>query len=271
VICSRAHIMSQTINIPIRFQFLRTPCVWEVRTVTLDAFAVGAGREPLRMLFAKTDPRRPDLVEKPQPLNAWELRDEFFKLAQNENSLLGFLSKVGVWHSEAVAPYVFTPVAPFIYKASKEMMQHCEEGHPPPVSVEAIWDFNKSLKESLVNRKRFVETRAPSRRPRTGLEALVPMDKFDLSFQLERNPEGVVIVTGARQMLITTVYVDIVRDSGFKYCRRSDCKALVPITNNHEKFYCSQPCAHLDNVRKKRREAREAAERGRRGRHLTLK
>src|ERR1700676_2129558 len=128
----------KSINIPIRFQFLRTPCVWEIRTVTLDAFAVGAGREPLRMLFATIDLRRPDLIEKPQLLDGWERRDEFFKLSQNENSLLRFFSEVGVWQAGragAVVPYVFTPVAPFIYKASKEMRQHCLKGHPPPVSV----------------------------------------------------------------------------------------------------------------------------------------
>jgi hypothetical protein len=83
-------------------------------------------------------------------------------------------------------------------------------------------------------------------------------NKFDLSFELEKNPEGVVAVMEARQMLLTTVYVDVVRGLGFKYCRRSDCKAPFAVTNNHEKFYCSQPCAHLENVRKKRREAREA-------------
>jgi hypothetical protein len=254
--------MSQLINIPIRFQFLRTPCVWEIRTVTLDAFAEGAGREPLRMLFAKIDPRRPDLTEKPQLLDGWELRDEFFRLPQNENSLLGFLSKVGVWKAGRVGahlPYVYTPVAPFIYKASKEMMQHCQEGQPPPVSVEGMWDFGKSLRESLKNRKRFIETRAPARpRPRTGLEALFPVDKFDLSFELEKNPEGVVTVPDARHMLLTTVYADIVRGLRFKYCRRGDCKAPFAVTNNHKKFYCSQACAHLENVRKQRREAREA-------------
>jgi hypothetical protein len=213
------------------------------------------------MLFAKGDPRRPDLVQKPQLLDGWERRDEFFKLPQDDNSLLGFLSKVGVWHSGrvgAVVPYVFIPVAPFIYKASKEMMQHCQEGHPPPVSVDAMWDFRKSLRQSLKNRKKFIETRAPAWRPRNGLEAMLPVDKFDLSFELEKSPEGVVTVMDARHMLLTTVYVDVVRGLRFKYCQRSDCGAPFAVESEHERKFCTQYCGHLESIRKKRREAREA-------------
>jgi hypothetical protein len=254
---------NKSINVPIRFQFLRAPCVWEIRTVTLDAFAIGAGREPLRMLFAKIDPRRPDLVEKPQLLDGWERRDEFFRLPQTDNALLGFLSKVGVWRAGragAHVGYVYTPVSPFIYKASKEMMQHCQEGHPPPVSVDAMWDFRKSLRESLKNRKKFIETRAPARRPQTVLEALLPVDTFDLSFELEKNPEGVVTVTDARHMLLTTVYVDVVRGLRFKYCQRNDCRAPFVVESEHARKFCTQYCGHLESIRKKRREAREARE-----------
>jgi hypothetical protein len=260
--------MSQAIKIPIRFQFLRTPCLWEIRTVTLDTSAEGFGPQNVRMLFAKIDPRRPDLGEKPQFLDAWESRREFFKLPQSENALLGFLSKVGVWRAGrpgAVVPCVFLMVSPFIYKPSKEIKQHCHEGHPPPISVEEMWVFRKSLGRSLKNRKSFIAVHAPARWPRTAMEALMPLDKFDLSFQLEKNPEGVVTVTDACQMLLTTVYADIVRGLRFKYCRRGDCKAPFALTNKHKKVYCSQACAHLENVRKKRREAREAQEAAGRG------
>jgi hypothetical protein len=174
---------------------------------------------------------------------------------------LGFLSKVGVWHPGRVGAYVpnvYAPVAPFIYKASKEMMQHCQEGHPPSVSVDAMWAFRKSLRESLQNRKKFIETRAPARRLQTGLEALLPVDKFDLSFELEKNPEGVVTVTDARHMLLTTVYVDVIRGLRFKYCQRSDCGAPFAVTSEHERKFCTQYCGHLESIRKKRREARGA-------------
>lgn len=259
--------MSQAISLPIRFRFLRTPCVWKIRTIELEPFAVGAGRKALRMLFATIDPRRPDLLAKPQKLDGWDLREEFFTLPETETSLLGFLSKVGVWQTGRVGaslPYVFTPIPPFVYTASEEIMRYCRAGNPPPLSVDAIWDFSRLAKEHLVNRNRFIKTHARARsKALTSFETLHAIDKFDLSFELEKNPEGVVTVSEGRQMFLTTIYADIVRGLGFKYCRRNDCEALVPITNNHEKYYCSQPCAHLDNVRKKRREAREAAERRR--------
>jgi hypothetical protein len=255
--------MSQAINIPIHFNFIRTPCTWEIRSVTLSGSRTGARSKSLRMLFPKVDFRRGDLMQKPHFLNGWECRLEFFKLGQNEDALVDFLSRVGVWQEGRVgahAPYVFVP--PFVYHASEEIIQLCREGQPPPVPVEAMWEFRKSLGDFLVNRKRFIKTRTPARpQPRTGFEALFPpgdLTKFDLSFVLEEHPEGVVTVTDARHMLLTTVYVDVIRGLGFKYCRRHDCKAPFALTNNHEKFYCSQHCAHLENVRKKRREAREA-------------
>jgi hypothetical protein len=241
--------MAQPINIPVHFQFLRTPCVWEIRTV-MRRWAVGEPRVPVRMLFPTTDIRE-DYRGKPQLLDGWNCRDEFFKLPQNEESLLGFLSKVGVWYPGSVTSGHW----------SKEVMRHCLEGHPLPLPVDGVWGWRKSLGESLVNRKKFIENHAPAlQQAQTLAEALhrgSRSNKFSLSLEMEKSPEGVVTVTNAHHMLLTTVYVDIVRGLGFKYCRRSDCKAPFAVTNNHEKFYCSQPCAHLENVRKKRREARE--------------
>lgn len=257
--------MSQAINIPIHFKFVRTPCKWEVRTERLSGTEIGARSESLRILFPKVDLRRGDLLGQPHFLDGWECRDEFFKLPQNEDALLEFLSRVGVWHPGRVGAYVpaiFSPVAPFLYTASEEIIRLCRKGQPPPISVETMWHFRKSLGDFLVNRESFIKTRAPARpQPRNTFEVLFPsgdLTTFDLSFVLEGHPEGVVTATNARQMLLTTVYVDVVRGLGFKYCRRHDCKAPFALTNNHEKFYCSQPCAHLENVRKKRREARES-------------
>lgn len=240
--------MAQPINIPIRFQFLRTPCVWEIRTVMRRGIVVGARHEPVRMLFAKIDPRR--FSEKPQLLDGWQCRDEFFRLPQTENSLLGFLSKVGVFNSPGIA----------LGQWSKEVRQHFRDKHPLPLPVDEMWGWRKTLKESLVKRKRFIAQNAPAwPRTRTLTEALYRgsrSNKFLLSFELEKNPEGVVTITDARHMLLTTVYVDIVRGLGFKYCQRPDCGAPFAVTNNHEKLYCEQYCGHLENLRKKRQEAK---------------
>lgn len=251
--------MSHAVNIPIRFQFLRTPCMWEIRTV-MRRWAVGEPREPVRMLFPTIDPRL-NYQEKPRLLDGWECRDEFFKLSEDENSLLGFLAHVGVWTFMR---------GPTTSHWSKEVMRHAREGHPLPIPIEGIWGWRKELANALVEPKKFAREMAAAREPQTLAEALwgrPRANKFSLSFELERDPQGVVTVTNAHHMLLTTVYVDIVRGFGFKYCRRSDCKAPFAVTNNHEKFYCSLPCAHLENVRKKRREAREAREKAGRGGH----
>jgi hypothetical protein len=238
--------MSQAINIPIRFQFFRTPCVWEIRTVT-RRFAVGVRPESVRMIF----PKRVLPGRETQLLNGWECRDEFFKLPQTENALLGFLTKVGVWTAKRY----------YTADWSKEVKRHFREGHPLPIPVSGLWAWRETLRKAMVNKKGFTEDLAPP--PRTLLEAQIqlsasPSNQFTLCFDLSSHSEGVVTVTNAHHMLLTTVYVDTIRGQRFKYCRRNDCKAPFALTSNHEKFYCSQACAHLENVRKQRREAREA-------------
>lgn len=247
------------INIPIRFQFFRSPCVWEIRTVT-RRFAVGVRPESVRMLF----PKRVLPGREPQLLDGWKERDEFFKLPQTENALLGFLTKVGVWTKERS----------YTADWSKEVKRHFREGHPLPIPVNGLWAWREILRKTLVNKKGFVEGLAPP--PRNIIDAQLrvsasPSNLFALCFDLRKHSEGVVTVTDAHHMLLTTVYVDIIRGLGFRYCQ--SCEAPFHIGSRPEKKFCEHNCAKREGMRKmrrlarqakneKRREAREAAGRG---------
>jgi hypothetical protein len=208
-------------------------------------WAAGEPRVPVRMLFPTN--ANEDYQGKPVLLQGWECRDEFFKLPQNENSLLAFLAKVGVWSSIR---------APTTGHWSKEVMRHARDKRGPlPIQVDEIWNWRKMLGDALVKRRGFIKEQAPARTPRTLADALwgVPRsNKFSLSFELEGNPKGIATVKDAHHMLLTTVYVDIVRGLGFKYCQRSDCGAPFPVTSKHKRKFCTHECGHLETVRRKR-------------------
>jgi hypothetical protein len=198
------------------------------------------------MLFPMMDVHE-DYQRNPQLLDGWQCRDEFFKLPQNENSLLGFLAKVGVWSMMR---------APTTGHWSKEVMQHGRQRQPLPIPVDGLWGWRRMLGDSMVNKRAFVKDHAPARKPQTLAEVLwggPSSNKFSLSFELEGKPKGVAMVRDAHHMLMTTVYVDAIRGFRFKYCQRKDCRAPFPLTSKHKRKFCTHECGHLETVRRARR------------------
>src|ERR1039458_95554 len=146
-------IMAHFLNIPICFRFLRVPCAWEIRTIT------GQRNKPVRFAFGKLELDGSLDAARLYQLDAWSCREEFLDLPHNEELLLGFLSKVGVWNC---------PSSKLVGHHSEEITQHCRDGHPEPVSVDGIWNFREGLKDALLDHKTFRETYAPPRsRPET--------------------------------------------------------------------------------------------------------
>jgi hypothetical protein len=203
------------------------------------------------MLF----PKRMLPGREPQLLDGWECRDEFFKLPQTENALLGFLNKVGVWTSKRH----------YTADWSKEVKRHFREGHPLSIPVNGLWAWRETLRKALVNKKGFVEDLAPP--PRNIMDAQLrvsasPSNQFVLCLDLRKHPEGVVTVTDAHHMLLTTVYVDIIRGLEFRYCQ--SCEAPFHIGSRPEKKFCEHNCAKREGMRKMRRLVRQAKDEERR-------
>jgi hypothetical protein len=57
---------------------------------------------------------------------------------------------------------------------------------------------------------------------------------------------------------ILSCHADRLAGWNFKQCRRRDCRAIFQVESEHEKFYCSYDCAHLEAVRRGRRKAKKS-------------
>lgn len=208
--------MAHTLNIPIRFRFIRVPVVWDIRSVKAQR-----NHKERQLAF-------PKLLEegKPAELNGWSCRDEFFKIPIGDDTkLLNFLTNVGVFSNLEILGHW-----------SDEVAEHCRSGHPVPIDLRGLWKFREGLRHSLMNREAFKRDSAD-------------MD-FPLSFELGSVASGLVTTTDAYHMLLATVFADVTRGIRFKTCKREDCQTPFPLTSKHVKTFCSQYCGHLVSQRK---------------------
>ncbi len=206
----------------------------------------GRHHKPAQFAFSKIQADRSLDAFKVTELDGWKCREEFFALPQGNNeALLRFLTKMGVWLQEK---------RELLGHWSDELMQHYREGHPVPINVGGLWSFREGLKQALVNRKAFSTTYAPTlSRPETGLQLLQQSGiEFPLSFELTKFAAGVVTLTDAYHMLLATVFFDVASGLRFRVCHRADCRELFPVKSRHEKKFCCWYCAHITTVRRNR-------------------
>lgn len=237
--------MAHTLSIPIHFRFLKIPTLWEIRPV-----AGHRNHKPPRYAFGKQVQALPSGDSYREELDGWQCREEFFNLPQSEAALLAFLNKVGV----------FASVSGIVGHYSKEFMEQIRDKHPTPLDVDGLWKVRDGLKKILVDQKRFAKT--SPRRPLTErLSEFIPSFNFyepDMSFGFDMSevPVGVVTITDGMQLLLATIFTDLVKGLKFKYCARKDCPNLFVIESKHKRKYCCQYCAHLKSVRTQRRKKR---------------
>jgi hypothetical protein len=243
--------MARILEIPIRFEFLKVPVKWELRTVRLGSSGPSVPMFCGQPAFAHET--------KLSKLDAWDCRSELFRLREGDTEGLGrFLEKVGV--------YVHDEVPGFAPR--EELWVYPEE----------VWDFRETLKSGLLPayRRNVTAQLAPKLPiPSTILEATLrqhvvtlgeppnamtflqgaPRIEFPLHFELADVAAGVITMTNARKMLLMSVFVDIVRGLRFKVCKRTDCnkQQIFPLESGHKREFCSQYCGHLWNLRRKRR------------------
>ena len=229
--------MAHLLDIPIRFRFLKLPAIWDLRAVQGQPHHEGQYFAFPKLL---TDGEGSKVSE----LDGWSCRDEFFGIPEGDNEKLHkFLTNVGVFSNLELSGHW-----------SKEVTQHCREGHPVPIDVQGLWNFRDGLRRALIDRKGFKEKYAsPLPRPTTTLGMVKQSGaEFPLHFELESVALGVVTTTDAYHMLLATVFADVARDIRFKVCKREDCQRPFPITSEHTRKFCSQYCGHLVSQRKKR-------------------
>src|ERR1700734_4176233 len=218
-------------NIPIRFRFMKIPVTWEL-SVNARVGPVASGR-----LENKKALEQVKLVE----LDAWQCRDEFFSIADNDApGFTQFLNRVGVWSADPEA-------------ASLDWSRYPIYAH-----LDDVLRFREELTTALVHPKSFRANGSPALpRPQTLLDLIAqsnPVNSFPLRFELTDVAAGIVTLTNARQMLLATVLADVARGIRFKTCKRKDCQKPFAIESEHKRDYCGQYCGHLESVRRSRRQ-----------------
>jgi hypothetical protein len=225
-------IMTRT-NVPIRFRFIKLPVTWELqdhkRLGTVLRGQLKIGREADKVPLSELD--------------GWKLRDEFFRLPDNDpHKLLAFLNAVGAWSEDP------------------EEAALDSRRYPCYAHLDDVWRFRTDLKDALLreHRQSFIRSVAPRlTKPKTLAdlhwgEPYSWVNSFQFCFELSDVAAGVVSITNARRMLLATVFVDIARQLRFKICQRPDCGKMFPLESKRKKKFCDWYCGHITTVRRNR-------------------
>lgn len=159
--------------------------------------------------------------------DAWAMRREFLALQQDIWPLLEFLRKWGVWDERALG----IPNSKSGKGASLENV----------VFPERIWELQDAYREALL--------RPPDEWLTKGVDPLKG------AYATPMYPHFVLEHSQCKLAIEATITIDLLRKVKFRKCKRPDCSEVFALESRHKKIYCSQPCAHLESVRKQRRAA----------------
>ena len=210
----------RTVFLPVRFCF-------QICKVDWSAVDTTSGRQLTQHVIAGNK----GFYGLPCPVDPWHMREEFLGL-KTESDMLRFLTKYGRWDD------------------SKDN-----------VPVDSIMDLQVELRELLLSPRQI----------RLLAYRLGWMNrKFTFSLRWEKNSAiqariaakkttnnatsfCVVECGSITDVLFASVQIDLLDGAKFGTCARPDCQVPFRVTSNHKRKYCSQPCAHLESVRRNRK------------------
>jgi hypothetical protein len=162
-----------------------------------------------------------------RPDDGWEMRREFIGLRKDDWALVQFLRKWGVWDEKKLGSFGFGTKTPV--------------GIANFVVPDTIWDLQHRYREALTN--------PPA-------EWLIgAIDPLKGAYGTPIYPHFIVQNYECKAAIEASITIDRLRKVKFRQCKRHDCPEVFAVESRHKKIYCSQPCAHLESVRKQRRAA----------------
>lgn len=180
------------------------------------------------------DPEDLDLGPFPEDLNLDELCQEFLELdVHDSQKVLAFLNKTGEWEKDENV-----------------------------VSLDSLEEEQVRIRAVMLDEKH----RPPQPTFQDALDTLAPpyqrapiyVERFQAP--VGRRPGELEIgVYDTRTALYLTLWIQKLKSAKFRYCKRFDCPDHGPgkrpfSVTRPDKYYCSQYCAHLESLRKKRAE-----------------
>ena len=163
--------------------------------------------------------------------DAWSMRREFLKLKQDTWALLGFLEKWGLWDETRLG--------------SSTLARGANASIKNVIFPEGIWDLQSLYRAALV--------RPPDEWLSRGV------DPFKGAYATPMYPHFILEHSRCKLAIEATITIDRLTKVKFRKCKRPDCSVVFELESEHKRFYCGQPCAHLESVRKQRRAAKKRA------------
>lgn len=203
---------SENIYIPIAFAFRPQRARWELDGKVLrcdDGTASGAMEWRLAT----------------KPLNAWLMREEFFRLkVGNTKTLLAFLNKWGAW-------CLFTdPLTTWDRHPRNQATWRPQE----------IWHRQQLFLEGVRNPEWWLSQTA------TNIVTRHTQNKF---------PYQMCLASSCEFAMRMTITIDLLNEVKFRICARPDCFNVFAVTDPRKR-YCEQYCAHIVSVRNQRADAK---------------
>lgn len=238
------------LDLPIHCQFLAASARWEI---------VGDPNAGISTWF------RPRLERqaKAATLDPWQARAEFLRLPLDPDhprfdlapqKLIQFLDRVGVWEQPSYWDIFDTPREE--YEVAVLDTGHAVFGQPTR-DLSFFWETQGFLEDLMDDKASlFRERYLRSKRPRNSAEAAWLVDRQDVFSMIfdwgGRAPRPTITTVCFWNAVLLSLQIDLAMGARFKTCARLDCGIPYPITNRHERKYCSQYCGHLESLRRKR-------------------
>jgi hypothetical protein len=236
------------IPMAIELRFLRVPTRWTMRKDNVS------GAWMLVPEINQDLERRLTTIE-----DAWELRNQFFRMKHDENAAFKFLNQIGVWRAHADC---HVPASTGSMLLSGAFGHRLFFGRALPVTLEELWaqqdHWSKLLRRPSLLRAEF--GRVPA-------DDAPPFEKVDFSLRVNLtntlplhmewargSPHAVIQPITGWELLIATTQFDIVTGAPFQVCQRKDC--AISFSGRRRK-YCRWYCGHIESVRSHRQKVRK--------------
>ena len=212
------------LEIPVTVSLQPTPCTW----------VIGEGGQ-FRAHQVKTSGHS---VRHPATLDsravtfpdAWDVRSTFLEL-RDEHDFLGFLNQTGCFFSSGTY----------------------EDNQSWRLTDFAVWQ--RALTGFLRRQPEVWEKRLDLVEPNgTEIMRAVRLHRC-FTVQFGQGRSAPFIARNTFSAILATIYLDHLRGARFRLCARPDCRKPYEIESNHERRYCTQYCASLESLRRKRSQA----------------
>jgi len=227
---------TQLVNVPIRFRTYSYALDWEIIRKNEGTVFEGSRLSPL---FA---------AHKAEKLgDGWELIRRFLSLdGDDDEAILKFLMAYGQFLSPMAEPIEVPDVI-------------------LPVVIGRLSDTPKPRIEprkqilERIPKQAFATVQHYLRRMLLAADPTLPtpwetVQQYSIRFTRTRTgSQAEVIVPGVFPSMLATVQFKLAQGATFKACARKDCRLPFEVSSRHKRRFCTQYCAHITSLRKRRK------------------